>query len=232
VRLRGPPQIRSLVWQANAVVEQILSYFDLTPKYDIYITDHDEETATAIAKFDAPLHKRIIIFNKEFMRQIIDVGGHWAAYSVAAHEVGHHMKLHFERQISPYDAELEADFYSGFVLGKLGASFDDTIGAIKWFPPSTDHPARTARRDQINRGWKEATGKLTPEDERPPPIETATPQGTRQYPNPAPVISKRASVLERFDWRNNRDSYGSDLPGPTGRPGISGISLEGGAIAI
>jgi hypothetical protein len=200
-----------------------------TTDWNIWITADKTDTAYAVARYvPQPNVKREIIFNEEFLRKITDGGGRWPAYCVAAHELGHLFRLHLEnRAIKVHDAELEADYYCGFVLGKMGSDYDQAIAAIQWIPPSPNYPTRDERVAQIGRGWTEATGQLTLDHE-------SRPLGQSPEP-PTTDLVKATRVSSQFAVRPNRDILGHDIavtrgriPGPVSRASIS-ISVQSSA---
>jgi len=112
---------------AKRAVYNIVRYSGLTPNFQVVENDR---IPTAIAF----LHKkgRYISYNPDFMRRVNDkTNTDWAAVSVLAHEIGHHLLGHTLRPgaMTPGD-ELAADRYSGFVLQRMGATKEETIAAI------------------------------------------------------------------------------------------------------
>ncbi len=102
--------------------------------------------------------RRVIIhYNSEFMEQLRKITGtDWSVFSVVAHEIAHR----FNPQESGPDAELTADEWSGFALGKLGASLEEAqaIMIISGNVLATStHPARRDRLVAIEQGWRRAT---------------------------------------------------------------------------
>jgi formylglycine-generating enzyme required for sulfatase activity len=82
----------------------------------------------------------------------------WAAMSILAHEIGHHVQGHTlkgdtgDRRLR----ELRADNWSGFILARLGASLKETQSALRCLAadtPSATHPARVDRLSSIAAGW-------------------------------------------------------------------------------
>jgi hypothetical protein len=113
--------------------------------------------------------KRYILYNPNFMKAITKVTGtQWAAVSVLAHEIGHHL---YAKQVPgslpKLATELEADEFSGFVLEKMGASLSEAQAAMSYLGSSRasrTHPARADRIASIAKGWTKAGGKITEED--------------------------------------------------------------------
>jgi|GEM_PF-3306726 len=131
--------------------------------------------ASAILTTDG---QRLIVYNVIFMEEIKKrTGDYWSLISIMAHEIGHHLSFHLSTQIDDHAAELEADYFSGFVLGKLGASLDQALAAMRELGsplPSQSHPKRDDRLQSIAVGWKSATANRMPnpaESSRPAPAE-------------------------------------------------------------
>jgi PAN domain len=210
--------------RAKAIVNEILfKIIGVTnTNWDIWITDDNRDTANAVARYTPPPKlKREIIFNHQFLSKVSDGAGKWPAYCVAAHEVGHLLRLHLENTDinTPAKlrvAELEADYYCGFVLGKLDGTYDQATSAIRWFSSAPGYPSREERLAQIGRGWTEATGK----DFTALATVSVSPRG------PAPVnISLQIEAPLNFKQKDNRDIEGHDILS-NGRPGIPGISIQ------
>lgn len=89
-------------------------------------------------------------------------GNPWSTVSVIAHELGHHFYGHAENGIRGVAAEaiprceLEADYFSGYALARLGASLDDAQAAQRWLSRDETplHPASALRLDAVKAGWE------------------------------------------------------------------------------
>lgn len=201
--------------EALKLVERIFAVYGLRidPEvYQVYVTNGGRgETATAQALYKNGL--RYIVFNKAYMERLRqDNTSDWPLISIAAHEVAHHMRLHVEGpRVNRKLAELEADYYAGFTLGKLHAPHDETTSAIRALPDNlgVDYPPRAKRVAEISRGWDDATGGR----EANPPTQVG------------PAIDPK-KLTDRFKLRNNRDIYGNDIAIIAGRPGIAGVNME------
>ena len=104
---------------------------------------------------------RYILYNPVFMNDIVTTTkDRWASAGILAHEIGHHLNGHTLRSGgSRPPLELEADYFSGFVLEKLGAQLQDATAVIEQFAPeaaSATHPARRERIASITSGWSAA----------------------------------------------------------------------------
>lgn len=105
--------------------------------------------------------KRLIIYSQDFMVKLKQrTGTKWAAYGILAHEVGHHLNAHtLEDGGSKPPLELAADQFSGFILGKMGATLEQAQSAVHAKASargSSTHPPRSARLEAIAVGWNKA----------------------------------------------------------------------------
>ncbi len=104
---------------------------------------------------------RLIVYDGSFMRKANDISkSDWAALSILAHEIGHHLQGHtiIEGGSDP-QKELEADEFSGFVMYQMGASLKDAQAAISKLTSDYDggtHPPRSRRLVAIEKGYKNA----------------------------------------------------------------------------
>lgn len=102
--------------------------------------------------------RRFITYDNWFVEALdYQTGTKWASVSVLAHEVGHHYFDHvLDRQGSTHAKELEADYFSGYVLAKMGASLAQAKAAMtKLANPygSHSHPPRNQRLAAIEKGY-------------------------------------------------------------------------------
>lgn len=105
--------------------------------------------------------KRYILYNPAFINWISNVTNNkWAAATLLAHEVGHHLNGHtIRRSGSKPKLELEADEFAGFILYRLGASLEEAQEVMKYIAgekASKTHPARNSRLLAIQKGWSKA----------------------------------------------------------------------------
>lgn len=104
----------------------------------------------------------IITYNQNFLNYLAQ-NNNWAPISVIAHEVGHHYNLDITVLGSfqhSWTKELEADFVSGYVLYKMGASLNDALSAFyvmfNWMG-SASHPDTPRRIDALRQGYHRAS---------------------------------------------------------------------------
>lgn len=162
--------------------------------------------------------RQLVVFGEEFLQRVRNTsrgtGPYWAWVYVAAHEVGHLWRNHGNLRLPcvprfPNDAycpckngkpeahaefnrsiELEADYFAGFVLSRLGAKRDDAVSAMHVLDShdTCTHPERRRRAEVVSRGWQQASGAP----------RVRTPSGRKEH-------------VEKFQLEDNRDIYGGDM---------------------
>ncbi|MEJ8844322.1 hypothetical protein WG954_18145 [Lacibacter sp. H375] len=110
--------------------------------------------------------QRFILYNPAFMDALNrKAGTDWAAVSVLAHEIGHHLYGTGTAMAS----ETKADEFSGFVLEKMGASLAEAQAALRVLPAgasSVSHPEPSDRLAFVADGWNKSAGnELMAKDE-------------------------------------------------------------------
>lgn len=113
-------------------------------------------------------YERYIIYDLNFMKDMeFRSGNKFVTLSIFAHELGHHFYRHTDFAnpwnifIHPHDKECLAEYYSGFVLAKLGAKPADLEAAQRLFftmRSSDTHPDSFNRISWIVRGWRYGGG--------------------------------------------------------------------------
>ena len=105
--------------------------------------------------------QRFILYNPSFMIQTRQqTHSNWAPVSIMAHEIGHHLNAHTLDNVgSRPDRELEADYFSGFILQRMGATLSEAQVAMNALGDpigSSTHPAKHDRLAAIATGWAKA----------------------------------------------------------------------------
>lgn len=135
------------------VISRVKRTLDISAPIDIYIAK-DENNAFATVSGG----RKIIVADVGFLDQINSASGtEWGAIQVLAHEVGHHI-AGFDSD--SHRGELNADYWSGQVLQRLGAARSASTRAILTFGTDFDtssHPAKSRRATIIERGWDDAS---------------------------------------------------------------------------
>ncbi len=144
------------------MIAEVMNFTGLPQNFNVTEADVPN-AAAAIMLDDKELPHRVIAFNLKFIDLVERrTGNPWAAVSIMAHEVGHHLAGHtIQPGGSQPPVELEADKFSGFVLYKMGAGLGDALKAIQTLVPETvaagsSHPARADRIAAIEDGWNSA----------------------------------------------------------------------------
>lgn len=173
--------------EADAVIARVVDVSGLSKNFEIRAAG--VPNAVAMIQGDA----RYILYNQYFITQT-DKSTHtkWGAISILAHEVGHHLNGHtLKPGGSRPDLEIQADYFSGFVLQKMGASLEEARIAMETLASdqaSPTHPAKNDRLAAITNGWKKSQSMQptpAPEPTTPPPVPKVTPR-TRPAPSPDP----------------------------------------------
>lgn len=146
---------------AEKVIAKIMSTIGLKANFELRAADVPNAAAVMLNG------KRFILYNPDFMDKInVSTGTNWAAISILAHEIGHHLNGHTLDNVgSRPQTELDADEFSGFVLHKLGASLPDAqvvMALISSPNGSKTHPPKRDRLTFIANGWTNAgdSGKI------------------------------------------------------------------------
>jgi hypothetical protein len=174
------------------IIKEIIEVVGLQPRFQVQ--EADVENAAAVIYGG----QRYILYNRQFLAAVNNaVKTDWAAVSILAHEIGHHLNGHtLSRGGSNPSDELEADEFSGFVLRKMGASLAEAQAAISLLSQersSHSHPGRSVRLASIGKGWNNADeqivasarvrpGNQPQPDARPQPAYNPAAAATRTMP--------------------------------------------------
>jgi len=137
------------------ILSEIMNVVGLRPDFELKEAKVDNIEASISHR------KRYILYNPDFISWINNATkDKWAAITLLAHEVGHHLNGHTIKKSGSKPAlELEADEFAGFVLRKLGASLEQSQEVMKYIArteASRTHPGRASRMIAIERGWSRA----------------------------------------------------------------------------
>lgn len=143
--------------EAYSIIKKIVSFSGLSSNFEVRSGNAPNALATIVNR------KRFIVYNNNFISQVEAVtNNQWGPISILAHEVGHHLNSHLLQGGSKPDSELEADYFSGFVLQQMGATMQDAQAAMRYFGSdvgSPTHPAKDERLAAISAGWSSACDK-------------------------------------------------------------------------
>lgn len=145
--------------QGKQIAQQIIDAVGLKPSFEVQAANIENAAAVVYGG------KRYVLYNPTFINNLVKTTGtEWAAISVLAHEIGHHLNGHTVTSTGSQPAlELEADEFSGFVLRKMGASLTQAQAAMKTLAStrgSSTHPGQYDRLASIERGWNHADDQL------------------------------------------------------------------------
>jgi hypothetical protein len=182
---------------ARDIIKEIIDVVGLKPRFEVRESTEVPNAAAVIYN-----GKRYILYNAQFVASVNNaVKTDWAAVSILAHEIGHHLNGHtlIRGGSNPTD-ELEADEFSGFVLRKMGATLPQAQAAIAALTDesySATHPGRSSRLTAISTGWQNANGQILANAK---PSTKPTPPVIAQAENPEqpvatkPVVRKQATA--------------------------------------
>ena len=169
VRLAQIPDDFGSLTDVQVKIEQLKAYFnDRIDNRVIFETKVTQVNTAAAARSGS---RRYILYNDAFYYELMKKAGtEWGPLSVFAHEIAHHVESHLlpskhysNKKTDQANSgqiliqELEADWFSGRILAKMGATLSQsTLAAEKILPfDATDtHPARNARIAIIKNGWR------------------------------------------------------------------------------
>jgi hypothetical protein len=134
-----------------AAVDRIMKYTGLKVNFELVAANVPAAVATMKGE------KRLILYNQLFMKEIAQqTRTDWAALSVLAHEIGHHLNQHTLGSGGvKSEQELSADAFSGDVLYRMGASLDEAKAAMQSRPETRNpyYPKKSVRLIAIGNGW-------------------------------------------------------------------------------
>jgi hypothetical protein len=144
--------------EARALVQKIVGAIGIpTTRFEVRASDG---VANAEATTENGGKDRLILYNPKWMNGLKSATTNWADWVVLAHEVGHHVAFHMDPSFPNHVAELQADYFAGFILNKLGAPLVELQLAMAMVssPQATEtHPAKFHRVEEIKKGWVAAS---------------------------------------------------------------------------
>src|SRR5829696_6422189 len=113
--------------QGKQIAERVIDAVGLKTNFEIQPANIENAAAVVYGG------KRYVLYNPTFINNLVKTTGtEWAAISVLAHEIGHHLNGHtVSARGSQPELELEADEFSGYVLRKMGATLAQSQAAMK-----------------------------------------------------------------------------------------------------
>lgn len=196
---------------ARLYAQQIVTVVGLKANFEMMPARIDNAAAVTYGG------RRYVLYNPDFINALVrTTGNKWAAVSVLAHEIGHHLNGHTVTRSGSHPAtELEADEFSGFVLRKMGASLADAQAAMQLLASSTASPTHPARQDRlayIAKGWHNAGGgNMRDVAVQPRPAPGHEPAYRQAPVHRTPVMATRSIIgTVRFDASPNSRYFITD----------------------
>ncbi len=165
VELASIPDDFGSLTDVQVKIQQLKAYFEEKVDFQTKVTK--VRTAAAVTSGA----DKYILYNEAFYYDLMKKAGtEWGPLGVFAHEIAHHVESHLlpknyreegtggrRNRGQVLIQELEADWFSGRILAKMGATLSDATGAVRNVLPAAataTHPARNARMAIIENGWK------------------------------------------------------------------------------
>jgi hypothetical protein len=188
----------SSVYEAKGYVDRMLDSINWKENFIL-----SEQNGINNAYATIIRNRRYIVYDNDFLENLDSYAGtRWASISVLAHEMGHHYRNHVvDTRGSTPPKEIEADYFSGYVMAKLGASLNEAIAAMDRIASpqaSSSHPGKADRLTAITQGWNYAKGLVATTPQRTPTPAPAPPP----QQNPPPPAND-ASWIYMFLYGNN-----------------------------
>ena len=144
--------------EAEIAVDEIMDVIGLQKNFTIQECPNINNAVAKNIKNSSGYTVRYILYDNDFFNNMdTKAGSDWAAISILAHEIGHHLNGHaLNNEGSNHEFELDADYFSGLVLAKMGATLEESQSAINTFryeKATRTHPAKQDRLNEIERGW-------------------------------------------------------------------------------
>jgi hypothetical protein len=169
-------------YEAKSYVDDMLDRINWKENFELREQNGIDNAYATIIR-----NQRYIIYDNRFLESLDRYAGtKWASISVLAHEMGHHYRNHVVSSAgSTPPKELEADYFSGYVMAKMGATVTEARAAMEQIASpraSATHPAKADRLLAIANGWNYANGNAG-QNAPGNPVPAPQPQ---QNPPPAP----------------------------------------------
>jgi hypothetical protein len=145
--------------EALTIVKRITGAVGLEPNFELLQANIPNAAAVVYQQ------KRYILYSLLFIEKIREVTAtDWAALTIMAHEVGHHLNGHtLGDSGSRPTLELQADKFAGHTVKRVGGTLDQALAAYQIMSAegTETHPPRSARLEAVTRGWIDASAAAT-----------------------------------------------------------------------
>ncbi len=201
-----PPNRFASVYEARDYIQRMLDTIQWKENFRIR-----EENGINNAYATILNGMRWIIYDNHFLEKLDYVANtKWASISVLAHELGHHYRNHvLDGRGSTPPKELEADYISGYIMARFGASLEEAKAAMQKVATdygSSSHPPKQERLSAITQGWNYARGLVTnptnPTGEGNPKPQTQTggPGKPKSQPQQNPTAPPTTNPQTDMSW--------------------------------
>lgn len=187
------------VYEAGTYVNQMLDSINWKENFNIREQNGINNAYATIIR-----NERYIVYDNDFLENLDAYAKtKWASLSVMAHEMGHHYRNHVVSSSGSTPAkEIEADYFSGYVMAKMGAGLNEALAAMQNIASergSSTHPAKANRLTAITQGWNYAKGLSNNPAPAPQPQQ-----------NPPPATNDASWIYLSLYGNNEMTVYLSD----------------------
>jgi hypothetical protein len=174
---------------ADALAALVVSSAPVYEPIRAVVIDRDGESAFA---YHCDNGQKLIVFESAFLWSLRNTergtGAYWSWVFVAAHEIGHILRNHgnvrlpctpdhpkdaycpcksdisYDQLIFNHSIELEADYFAGYVLSRLGVDNNAAVAAISRLKShaTCTHPPPEQRIEVVKSGWTRAQEGVRP----------------------------------------------------------------------
>lgn len=147
---------------ANEMVRSIVAQVSMTANFQIRAAAFGNVAATLCQ--DGAEAVRYVLYDPRLVASVTpNSPNYWTLMLALAHEIGHHVNAHGLDDTDRPRLELEADFFAGYVLARLGAPQEEaatSAGRLAGFQAGVGGefqgvPPQLRRQAEVARGWRE-----------------------------------------------------------------------------
>ncbi len=210
--------------EARAAVRHIVDAIGIpTTQFEVRASS---DVANAEATTEDGGRTRLVLYNPAWMDGLRSaIATNWSDWLVLAHEVGHHVAFHMDPTFPNHEAELQADYFAGFILNKLGAPLADAqlaIAMVSADEATATHSAKAKRVGEVRKGWEAAARNVGANVI--PAALTLPERAAIAPPSGAPREEQRIALLI---GNTNYRSWGTPLKNPKNDVIAIGRQLRG-----
>lgn len=142
---------------AQELVKTIVVQLGMPVAFRLRAAAFGNVAATQCQDTDPP--ERFLLYDPRLIKNVTPgTPNYWTLMFALAHEIGHHVNGHSVEEKDRSRTELEADFFAGYVLARLGAPPEETsfsVGRLAELQAALGGLAAPARLAEAERGWTE-----------------------------------------------------------------------------